>query len=56
MVLSGDREAVELAVRLGKARRHVRRVVPLSVSAPFHCEVMRPAAQALEEVRGEGVV
>ena len=48
IVLSGSREAVERACELAKARG-VRRAVLLQVSAPFHCALMAPAAQAMAE-------
>lgn len=46
VVVSGTRAAVERAVALAKARG-ARRAVTLPVSAPFHCELMRPAAERL---------
>lgn len=48
VVLSGNGEAVERAVALAK-ERGVRRAVMLPVSAPFHCRLLRPAAEAMEE-------
>jgi [acyl-carrier-protein] S-malonyltransferase len=48
VVVSGDRAAVERAVELAKARG-ARRSVLLPVSAPFHCRLLRPAADALAE-------
>lgn len=54
LVLSGHRAAVERAVAIAKARG-VKRAVLLSVSAPFHCRLMDPAAavmaRALDEAR-----
>ena len=48
VVLSGEKQAVELAVE--KARElGVRKAVLLSVSAPFHCGLMAPAATAMAE-------
>lgn len=47
IVISGDKSAVEAAVALAKERKRVRRAVLLDVSAPFHCELMAPAAAAL---------
>ncbi len=49
IVIAGHREAVERAGQLAKARG-AKRVVPLSVSAPFHCALMQPAAARLAAV------
>jgi [acyl-carrier-protein] S-malonyltransferase len=48
VVVSGDRAAVERAVELAKARG-ARRAMMLTVSAPFHCALMQPAADAMEQ-------
>lgn len=47
-VLAGSAEAIERATALAK-ERGAKKVVPLSVSAPFHCALMRPAADAMAE-------
>jgi [acyl-carrier-protein] S-malonyltransferase len=47
-VVSGDRAAVERAVELAKARG-ARRAMMLTVSAPFHCALMQPAADAMAQ-------
>ncbi|KPQ17543.1 MAG: malonyl CoA-acyl carrier protein transacylase [Rhodobacteraceae bacterium HLUCCA09] len=53
VVVSGHRGAVERAVEIAKTRG-AKRAVMLPVSAPFHCALMQPAAEAmaaaLEEV------
>lgn len=46
VVVSGDRAAVERAVALAQARG-AKRAVMLAVSAPFHCRLMAPAADAM---------
>ena len=46
VVLSGDKPAVECAVEVAKARG-VKRAMMLPVSAPFHCSLMQPAADAM---------
>ena len=46
VVVSGSREAVERAVALAK-ERGAKRAVLLPVSAPFHCALMQPAAEAM---------
>ena len=48
VVLSGTAAAIARAVAIAKARG-VKRAVLLSVSAPFHCALMRPAADAMAE-------
>jgi len=51
VVLSGHRGAIERAVAL--ARDHgIKRGVILPVSAPFHCSLMQPAADAMDEALG----
>jgi [acyl-carrier-protein] S-malonyltransferase len=47
-VISGAKTALDRAAELAKAHG-VRRFVPLNVSAPFHCALMRPAAEAMAE-------
>ena len=46
VVLSGDKAAVERAVEIAKAKG-AKRALMLPVSAPFHCALMRPAADAM---------
>lgn len=48
VVLSGEKGAVERAVEIAKAHG-VRRAMMLPVSAPFHCSLMRPAADAMAD-------
>jgi [acyl-carrier-protein] S-malonyltransferase len=48
-VIAGHKVAVERAVELA-AERGARRTVMLPVSAPFHCELMKPAAEKLAPV------
>ena len=48
VVVSGHLAAVERAVEIAKARG-ARRAVMLPVSAPFHCKLMAPAADAMAE-------
>ena len=48
VVLSGHKTAIDRVAEIGKAHG-VRRAVPLPVSAPFHCALMQPAADAMAE-------
>ena len=52
IVVSGTAAAVERAVSIAKARG-VKRAVMLQVSAPFHCRLMAPAADAMREALAE---
>src|SRR5947207_5309102 len=47
-VISGAKTAIDRASGLAKAHG-VRRFLPLNVSAPFHCALMQPAADAMAE-------
>jgi [acyl-carrier-protein] S-malonyltransferase len=47
VVISGDKAGVEAAVAAAKALG--ARAIPLNVSAPFHCPLMQPAADAMAE-------
>jgi [acyl-carrier-protein] S-malonyltransferase len=49
IVIAGTRGAVERAIALAKSRG-VRRALPLPVSAPFHCALMKPAEERLTPV------
>jgi [acyl-carrier-protein] S-malonyltransferase len=46
MVIAGHTAAVERAGERAK-ERGAKRVIPLPVSAPFHCRLMKPAAERL---------
>ncbi len=48
VVISGSRAAIERAVELAP-KYGARRAVLLPVSAPFHCALMQPAADAMAE-------
>jgi [acyl-carrier-protein] S-malonyltransferase len=45
-VIAGDAAAVEVACAMAR-ERGARRTIPLTVSAPFHCALMAPAAEKL---------
>jgi [acyl-carrier-protein] S-malonyltransferase len=46
VVIAGHKQAVDRACAAAKARG-AKRAIPLSVSAPFHCALMQPAAERL---------
>jgi [acyl-carrier-protein] S-malonyltransferase len=46
VVVSGDKAAVERAVEIARGKG-ARRAMMLPVSAPFHCALMQPAADAM---------
>ena len=48
MVISGSVAAIEAAVELAK-EKGARKAMMLPVSAPFHCPLMQPAADVMEE-------
>ena len=55
VVISGHREAIERAIALVKEPKSswgIKRGVLLPVSAPFHCSLMQPAADAMAEALG----
>lgn len=49
IVIAGTKAGIERAIDVAK-KRGVRRALPLPVSAPFHCELMKPAADRLEPI------
>jgi [acyl-carrier-protein] S-malonyltransferase len=51
VVVSGHRAAVERAIEIAKTKGG-KRAVLLPVSAPFHCPLMKPAADAMAEALG----
>ena len=48
VVISGDVKAVENAIEISKSKG-AKRAILLPVSAPFHCRLMEPARQIMEE-------
>jgi [acyl-carrier-protein] S-malonyltransferase len=55
IVIAGCKNAVARAIALAKGRG-AKKVLDLPVSAPFHCALMRPAAEGLKQVLSEIVV
>ena len=52
VVVSGHKAAVERALEIAKAKG-AKRAVLLPVSAPFHCALMQPAAEAMAKALAE---
>ena len=48
VVLSGHKGAIDRAIEMAKDMG-AKRAVPLPVSAPFHCPLMQPAAEAMRD-------
>jgi [acyl-carrier-protein] S-malonyltransferase len=55
VVLSGNKGAIDRAVEMAK-EMGAKRAVPLPVSAPFHCPLMKPAAEAMRDALSYVVV
>jgi [acyl-carrier-protein] S-malonyltransferase len=55
VVVSGSKAAVGRAVEIAKGKG-ARRAMLLQVSAPFHCALMKPAADAMAEALGKTAV
>jgi [acyl-carrier-protein] S-malonyltransferase len=48
IVISGDAKAVENAIEIAKSNG-AKRAILLPVSAPFHCRLMQPASEIMQE-------
>ena len=48
VVISGHRAAIERALEIAK-EKGAKRAILLPVSAPFHCPLMKPAAEAMQQ-------
>lgn len=55
VVLSGHKGAIDRAIAIAK-EMGAKRAVPLPVSAPFHCPLMQPAADAMAEALAATVI
>ena len=49
IVIAGTKAAVDRAIEVAK-KKGVRRALPLPVSAPFHCALMKPAEDRLKPI------
>ncbi|MEO8378754.1 MAG: ACP S-malonyltransferase [Acidobacteriota bacterium] len=48
-VIAGTKAGIDRAIAIAKGRG-IRKALPLAVSAPFHCDLMKPAAERLEPI------
>ena len=55
VVLSGHKGAIDRVVEMAK-EMGAKRAIPLPVSAPFHCPLMQPAAEAMRDALSYVVV
>ena len=55
VVISGNKAAIDRAIEIAK-EMGAKRAVSLPVSAPFHCPLMQPAAEAMRDALGYVVV
>ena len=55
VVLSGHRQAIDRAIAIAK-EMGAKRAIALPVSAPFHCSLMRPAAEAMDQALSATVI
>lgn len=55
IVLSGEKAAVEKAAEMAR-EIGVKKAVMLPVSAPFHCDMMKPAAEAMADALADTIV
>ena len=55
VVLSGHKGAIDRVIEIAK-EMGAKRAVPLPVSAPFHCPLMQPAADAMQDALSYVVV
>jgi [acyl-carrier-protein] S-malonyltransferase len=52
IVISGTKKGIALAMQVAKDKG-AKRALPLAVSAPFHCSLMKPAAKVMEQALAE---
>jgi [acyl-carrier-protein] S-malonyltransferase len=55
VVISGHKGAIDRAIEIAK-EMGAKRALPLPVSAPFHCPLMHPAAEAMRDALGYVVI
>ena len=55
VVISGHKGAIDRAIAIAKDMG-AKRAIPLPVSAPFHCPLMQPAADAMADALGKTMI
>jgi [acyl-carrier-protein] S-malonyltransferase len=55
VVISGHKGAIDRAIEIAR-EMGAKRALPLPVSAPFHCPLMQPAAEAMRDALGYAVL
>ncbi len=55
VVISGHKGAIDRAIEMAK-EMGAKRAILLPVSAPFHCPLMQPAADAMEQALGDTAI
>jgi [acyl-carrier-protein] S-malonyltransferase len=55
VVISGHKGAIDRAIALAKDMG-AKRAIALPVSAPFHCSLMKPAAEKMAEALGDTII
>ena len=55
VVISGHKGAIDRAIAVAK-EHGAKRALPLPVSAPFHCPLMRPAADQMEQALADAQI
>ncbi len=55
VVVSGTKDAVDRAIEIAKSRG-IKRAILLPVSAPFHCALMQPAAEAMAAALADATI
>jgi [acyl-carrier-protein] S-malonyltransferase len=55
VVVSGHKAAIDRAILIAK-EKGAKRALPLPVSAPFHCSLMQPAADAMAEALAKAAI
>ena len=50
IVLSGQNTAIDRAILIAKKKFKLKKIIPLNVSAPFHCSLLYPAIHKMNKI------